>query len=268
MDIIELLKVFFLAVFQGIAEFLPISSSGHLAVLGKLFNIDPESNFLLAIVLHMGTLLAIIIFYFKKIIDIVFKWQWDIISRLIVATIPVGIIGIVIKKFTNAEAFFDNLFLVSGCFLVTAILLLIVKKQSQSSSKYELKNLPFKNVLFTGIMQGIAILPGISRSGSTIFGGLKSGLSSRDSAEFSFLMGAAAIAGASLLEIMDCFQNSSELIFDSATFINLITGFIVSGVVGYFSLKLLLKILNKGKLEYFSYYLFFAAAATLILELL
>ncbi|MBQ9788972.1 MAG: undecaprenyl-diphosphate phosphatase [Lentisphaeria bacterium] len=267
MDIVELLKIIFLAIFQGIAEFLPISSSGHLAVLGQILGIDPEANFLLAIILHLGTLAAIIVYYFRDIIAIIFKWQWQVIIRLIVATIPVGIVGVAIKLLDPESKIFNNLYLISGCFLLTAFLLFSLKKQSQSSNELKISELPFAKVLFVGFMQSVAILPGVSRSGSTIFGGLKSGLSNGESAKFSFLLGAAAIGGASILEILSLTQKTSSENFSSNSIIGLSIGFLVSGGVGYFALKILLKVLAKGKIEYFSYYLFFASILTLIVAI-
>ena len=268
MDIVELLKVIALAVFQGIAEFLPISSSGHLALLGNLLNINPEANFVLAVILHMGTLTAIIAFYFKDIITIIFKWQWSIIWRLVVATIPVGIVGVIIKLLDPESQLFNNLYLVAICFFVTAVMLFSLKKEKlNANSNTEIQSLPLKKVLFVGIMQAVAILPGISRSGSTIFGGLKSGLSDKESAKFSFLLGAAAIGGASLLEIADIFKQAETLNLNSHALINLFAGFAVSGVVGYFALKILLKVLGKGKIEYFSYYLFVMSLITLLIAI-
>ena len=120
--------VIFMAVIQGIAEFLPVSSSGHLALLGRLFKFDAEANVTLNIILHAGTLLSIVVFYFKELLYILLKKQYDLIFKLVIATIPVGIIGVLVKALKLDETIFDNLFFVGGGFAATATLLLWCRK--------------------------------------------------------------------------------------------------------------------------------------------
>ena len=120
----SLFFIIFMAIIQGIAEFLPISSSGHLEILGQLFAFDAETNATLNIVLHAGTLLAIIVYYFKELINILKKYDFDLIGKIIIATIPVGVAGIIVKSMAWDESIFNNLFVPGIGFLITATILL------------------------------------------------------------------------------------------------------------------------------------------------
>jgi len=256
----SLLFVIFMAIVQGIAEFLPISSSGHLAILGRLFSFDAETNATLNIVLHAGTLLAIIIYYFKELINILKKSDLDLIGKLIIATIPLGITGIIVKSMAWDESIFNNLFVSGIGFLITATLLLWGQK-----AKYDkaLDKLTFKQSLLIGIAQAIAVLPGISRAGSTISAGLKCGLEKADAARFSFLMAIPAIGGVVLVKIFLLLKNS-KITLHSLSISHLAIGFIVSALVGYFSLRLLLKLLKRGDFKYFACYLYILGLTTLV----
>lgn len=268
MDIIEFSKVVFLAFFQGVAEFLPISSSGHLMLLGKLFGIDPESNFLLAIILHFGTLFSIVIFYFRDLLNILIERNFRLIGVLIIGSIPVVIVGFTLKLLNFDEQIFNNLLLVAIGFATTGTLLNFLKhKQKQEENYIPLEKLPFFRALLVGLLQAVAILPGISRSGSTIFGGLKNKLSPKDSAKFSFLLGLIAIGGATFVEILSKLKDGGIGQFESKQLIYVIVGFFVSAITGYISLSFLIKILQKGKLSYFSIYLYIVAILTFLIWL-
>ena len=259
----EYLHITLMALFQGVAEFLPISSSGHLEVLGTVFGIQESERFTLSIVLHAGTLFAMLIFYFRDILGIFLKKQWRTIGLVIAGSVPAGIGGVSLKLL-NADEYFHSLYLVGGCFLVTGGLLAMLRRiQSRETEYIPLEKLSWKSVLFIGFLQMVAILPGISRSGSTIFAGAKCKLAPEDNAKFSFFLAMAAISGAVLLEIISLCGK----IENNGTTLNIThyaAGFLLSLISGYLALSLLLKLLKSQKLGYFSIYMFLAGALTII----
>lgn len=263
MDWLELFKVGILAVFQGVAEFLPISSSGHLQVLQFLLGFDPESNIFLSVVLHSGTLLAIVVFYFLTLWEILVKRQFKLILAIIIGTIPAGLAGVGIKLSGLDDIIFTSLLVPAIGFLFTAFLLLYALKgrtEEEENSALPLAEIPLTKALLIGIAQAVAITPGISRSGSTIAAGLKVNLKKADCARFSFLLAIPAIGGAMVLELKDLFSAPGDI--TSGDIMVWLFGFIIAAVVGYFSLKLLLGILQKGKLQYFAWYLLGASIFT------
>ena len=263
----ELLKIIFLSVIQGIAEFLPISSSGHLAVLGTLFGFDPEENMALGIVLHAGTLLAILIFYLKTLLKFFRKDHFHLALMIILGSVPAGIFGVTLKMTGVAESVFNSLWVAGGGFLVTATLLLWSEKRAantppaQDADGQKLEKITARQSLLIGCAQALAVLPGISRSGSTISAGLFCKLPPAAAAEFSFLLAIPAIGGAALLELLDFCKDGAPAMAD---LLPLATGFLISAIVGYISLALLLKLLKKGKLAIFSWYLYVLGAAVIL----
>lgn len=263
MDWLELFKVGILAVFQGVAEFLPISSSGHLQVLQFLLGFDPESNIFLSVILHSGTLLAIVVFYFLTLWEILVKRQFKLILAIIIGTIPAGLAGVGIKLSGLDDIIFTSLLVPAIGFLFTAFLLLYALKgrtEEEENSALPLAEIPLTKALLIGIAQAVAITPGISRSGSTIAAGLKVNLKKADCARFSFLLAIPAIGGAMVLELKDLFSAPGDI--TSGDIMVWLFGFIIAAVVGYFSLKLLLGMLQKGKLQYFAWYLLGASIFT------
>ena len=263
MDWLELFKVGILAVFQGVAEFLPISSSGHLQVLQFLLGFDTESNIFLSVVLHSGTLLAIVVFYFLTLWEILVKRQFKLILAIIIGTIPAGLAGVGIKLSGLDDIIFTSLLVPAIGFLFTAFLLLYAlrgRTEEEENSALPLAEIPLTKALLIGIAQAVAITPGISRSGSTIAAGLKVNLKKADCARFSFLLAIPAIGGAMVLELKDLFSAPGDI--TSGDIMVWLFGFIIAAVVGYFSLKLLLGILQKGKLQYFAWYLLGASIFT------
>lgn len=266
--------VVIMAIAQGVAEFLPISSSGHLLVLGNWFGFDGESNMFLNVVLHAGTLLAILVFYFKKLLSILLEPERRRLIGLVIAgSIPAAIVGVSLKAFKLDEVIFSEP-LVSGIgFAVTATMLLVVfgkpwKKQSEedAANAVPAEKMSYKQALLIGLAQAIAITPGISRSGSTISMGVLSKLRKADAAEFSFLLAIPAIGGAALLEFIDVFKNSSVDCSGSMIAVYLL-GFVLSAVVGYAALAGLIAMLRRGKLGWFAIYLYIASAVVVAVEL-
>ncbi len=245
------LTLIFLAIVQGIAEFLPISSSGHLA-LGAFFLGLKEGQDELSITLHAGTLLSILVFYRQKIWALLAEDR-RVIGMLIVGTIPVAVIGIFIKKIMPGMIGFDLMdgfpaALTAALMLpVTGLLLLGIPMQKRGENEYQ--SLTYGQVVVIGFFQAFALLPGISRSGSTIFAGIFTGLRSEAAATFSFLLAIPAIGGAMTLELKDVLENGSTTPVGM-----LVAGAVISFLVGWVSLTLLMKFVNKGKLHIFAFW--------------
>ncbi|MEI7941669.1 MAG: undecaprenyl-diphosphate phosphatase [Candidatus Riflemargulisbacteria bacterium] len=244
-----MLKIAILGIVQGITEFLPISSSGHLVIGEKLLGISTP-GLSLEIILHLGTLLAVLVFFHKqiwKLIDSIINFK-DIEKHkdrlfslyIIVAMIPTGIIGLLIKK--TLEANKNDLSLV-GTGLIFTALILFVSNIIQKRQTTE-KPLTLIKSIFIGIGQGIAVIPGISRSGSTIATALMTGISRKEAAEFSFILSIPAILAATLVELDTSIMFAPEYLI----------GMLCSFLAGLFTIKFLIKIISQGKFHLFGYY--------------
>ena len=268
-----ILFVVIMAIAQGVAEFLPISSSGHLLVLGDWFGFNPEENMFLNVVLHAGTLVAILVFYFKKLWSILVEpARRRLIALVIAGSIPAAAVGVGVKITGLDEKLFSSPWVAACGFFVTGTMLLVVfgvpwKKVdcADKPAAVAAENMSLKQALLIGIAQALAITPGISRSGSTISMGVWKNLRKADAAEFSFLLAIPAIGGAALLELLDFIKNSQNGIANGEIF-TLSLGLVVSAIVGYAALAGLIALLKKGKLGYFSYYLYIAALIVLVVE--
>lgn len=238
-----------LAIVQGITEFLPISSSGHLVILQKFFNFT-QPPVLFDILIHVGTLGAII-FYLRKQLIAIYRGflgkerpEIDIIFKVLIGSIPAAIMGFLLQNYI--EQIFDSLRVVGLSLLITAGLLFSTKFIKKN--KKDLKYLNWKNALLIGIFQAMAILPGISRSGSTIVAGLWRNLKRETAFLFSFYLAIPAILGALFLQIPD-------LIYSPCSYIGQgILGMLVAGIVGYLSLGILEKALKTARLHFFGIY--------------
>ena len=270
------LQGFLLGILQGVAEFLPISSSGHLALAQSLFGLE-DIPLLYDIFLHMATLLAVTIYFWPKIwalLKCFGRWitkkqksdnQVEISENdLLCPTDKIGqktIIAIILTTaITGAFGIFTSKLIpdlgvkfVCGGFLVTSALLIfssIMEKRQSAKGSKEFTGISIKQTIIIGIMQGFGTLPGISRSGSTIAGALFGGVNRSLAGEFSFIVSIPAILGAFILELKDLGEMSSSI--GAAP---IIAGCIASFAVGYFSLSVLMKIIKKGKLQWFAAYL-------------
>ncbi len=257
----EYVEAVLLGILQGIAEFLPISSSGHLVVATELIQgwtgreYDAERNLEMNIVLHLGTLFSILWVY-RHDIMIMLKTR-KLMLLIIVTTCPLVFIAMTPLK-DYVEQFFGSPVVVGFALLVTAILLLFAQKYDEG--KISLESTTFKQALFVGLIQSFAIIPGISRSGSTISAGLLTGMRKDVAATFSFLIAIPAISGAALLELKDVISSGGE----QNPIPVLMTGGIVACVVGVVSLKFLITMINQKKLHWFAGYCFIAGVAILI----
>ena len=254
-----------LGLVQGLAEFLPISSSGHLALLQQFFGIKEDNVLLFAVLLHVGTLISVFIIYWKDIWELIvelFLTIKDIFTgkglrlderpvrklgvMIIVATIPTGLIGILFNDFF--DGLYNSIVPIGAGLLVTGCLLVIAERMGTSNRG--IKEMNFRNAIFVGVVQGIAICPGISRSGSTLFGSLLCNLDRTFAVKFVFLISIPSILGSAVMEAPDAIaagMNMSDLG-------PIIVGMIVAAVSGLVAIKTIIKVVSNKKLNYFSYY--------------
>jgi len=265
-----LLEAIFLGFLQGVTEFLPVSSSGHLVISEHLLGVKQANSVFFEVVVHFGTLCAIIAVYYQeiaKLLAFVFvpsnrkqlsleesKNTANLLLLIVLATIPTALIGIFFRD--TFKTLFDVPIAVGIALLITGSLLLCTTFAKPKEKNFS--NVKWYKGIGVGLMQGISITPGISRSGSTIAIGMFLGIDRTTAANFSFLMAVPAILGAMVTQI----KNISEI--GSIGIINAASGFVASFIFGYVSLKLLLKIVRKGKLHYFAYYCFALGILTLI----
>ena len=261
------IKIIILAFVQGVAEFLPISSSGHLAIIQNLLDIHGSETLLVSIILHAGTLIAILIFYAEEIINLFIQKRWKTVILIIIGSVPAGVVGVLIKGTGLDEIIFSNMYIPGIGLLLTGFILKFgVKKNTGNKVIHDLS---IKDTLFIGLFQAFAILPGISRSGSTIAGGLIKKLKSTEAAIFSFLLAVPAIAGAVFVEMLShILKSTQEPSVQVIPSLGLILGFFISAIVGYFSLKILISVLKKDKLSIFSCYCFVLGIVVIFWQLM
>lgn len=238
----------FLGVLQGLTEFLPVSSSGHLAIAQSLLPGFSQPGVLFDVLLHAGTLLSVVVYFRKEILHI----RLNYVMLIIVGTIPAVIFGFLFKDFF--ESLFSNIKLVGFALLITAAMNYFTDKSQ--TKKHEIS---YSDSLIVGMFQAFAIIPGISRSGSTIFSGVKRGIGKKDAAEFSFLLSVPAVFGANVLEILG---NSGD---KSVPVITYLLGFLAALVSGYFAIRLVFQFLAKKNFRIFAYYAFLLGLSTLVL---
>jgi len=245
------LQALLLGLIQGLTEFLPISSSGHLEIGHVLFGVEGESSLLFDVVLHGATVLSTLVIFRKDIFELLkglfqFKWneETQYVSKLIVSAIPVGIAGVLFED--QIESLFEgNLILVGSALLFTALLLGFA-----NFARHGERKIKFLDAIVIGIAQMIAVIPGVSRSGSTIATGMILGNSKNNLARFSFLMVIIPILGANFLKLLSG-DLTSQANVDA---IPMIIGFVAAFVSGLLACSWMIKIVKRGKLIYFAIY--------------
>lgn len=260
-----LFSIIILAILQGISEFLPISSSGHLVLLNQIFKIDNDF-LLLSVILHIATLFSVIFVLWKEIKIIIKKPFNTTTTKLIVASLPTVVIVAIFKKILNNA--FSGAYL-PFCFMLTALTIVLSEFLSKNNTSYLITNkqisiknknniggicdaIDYKTALFMGIMQGVAVLPGISRSGFTICAGLMAKKDRKEVAKFSFLMSIPIIIASLLLEVYEYISSGTSITISVG---NLLIGFFVALIVGVISAKFMLKLVSRHTLYPFAIYL-------------
>jgi undecaprenyl-diphosphatase len=265
----SIIKAVFLGVIQGLTEFLPVSSSGHLVIFQNLLNVK-EPGVLFEIMVHIGTLVAVIIYFRKDVYHLIASiFQWGgrrtkevrsyqrLLLYIIIATVVTGILGIAFQDFF--ESFFDSLLLVGFMLLITGLILFISDRVKDTSRE----DLTLWRSLVIGFAQSVAIIPGISRSGATISTAIFTKLTRDTAARFSFLLSIPAILGAALLNIKDL----SQVVIDG-TGISYIIGGITAAFVSYFAIKFLLQLIKKARLSYFSIYCWIVGVVVIVFSII
>lgn len=277
-----IIQAIILGIVQGLTEFLPVSSSGHLAVTQMLLRVPEDRIFFLTVMLHVGTLISVIVVYWNDLINIVIEFvrMCVDISRkkgagldneyrrlgvfIIVGTIPTGLMGLLLKDVFSS--FYTSRLVIGMALLITGSLLWFAER-SQKKQKSNLKPLgkmTWKNAFVVGVFQGFAITPGISRSGSTIAGALFQGINKETATRYSFLLSFPAITAATLLEAKDI----AAFGMGEVTVPILLAGIASSFLAGIFAIRTLINLIKKGKLYIFSYYTWIAGTVVIIAALI
>lgn len=267
------LQSIILGIVQGLTEFLPISSSGHLVLVPHLFGweLDPDFVFIFDVLVQMGTLVAVILYYRERLWKIARAFFNGLKTRqpfadqdsrlgwfLILATLPGILIALIINGVV--ETAFNSPLMVAGFLFLTAGLLILGEQTGQQTRRME--QIKAVDALWIGLSQALSILPGVSRSGATITGGMLRGLDRKDAADFSFLMSIPIMIGAGVYSLADLVQIPALFTYLP----QLTSGFIAAGVVGYFSIAWLLRFLKKQSLKWFALYCALMGSLVLILE--
>ena len=264
---------------QGLAEFLPISSSGHLALLQYFFGISGDNVLPFTVLMHLGTLLSVFVIYWKDIVELVIELALTIRDlftgkglrinanptrrlgfMIIVATIPTAIIGLLFEDFF--ENLYSSIASIAMGLIFTGIILLVAERMGKQNRN--IMTMKFRHAVFVGIMQGIAICPGVSRSGSTLFGSLICGLKREFAVEFVFLISIPSILGSVILEMPDALAEG----MDASIAGPLIVGVILSALSGIFAIKAMIKVVSNKRLIGFTIYVWIVAACVLGYSLL
>lgn len=255
------IQALLLGLLQGLTEYLPVSSSGHLTIASYFFGVDGESNLAFTVAVHVATVLSTLIILWKEIVWLlkgIFRTKdplWNTERRyalaILVSMIPVGIVGMFFKDYVE-EIFGSGLLVVGICLIVTALLLCF----SYFAKPRQKEEVGLKDAFVIGIAQAVAVLPGLSRSGSTIATGLLLGNNKAKLAQFSFLMVIPPILGEALLDILKAAKEGAETVSAGISSSALAIGFLAALISGCLACKWMIGIVKKGKLIYFGLYCF------------
>jgi len=275
------LQALIMGIFQGLTEYLPVSSSGHLALAAELLSVeDPDKIMTFTIAVHVATVLSTLVILWKEVTWIfkgLFKTGNSIVPSsygirslneeqnhallIIVSMIPVGIVGLCFKD--QVEAYFSSLMVVGVCLCITALLLSF----SYFAKPRTKEHISYVDAFIIGIAQACAVLPGLSRSGSTIGTGLILGNKKENLAQFSFLMVIPPILGQALLDVKDMIEEGVEAAMAGISVSALVVGFVAAFITGCLACKWMITIVKKGKLIYFAIYCAIVGVATIIWQL-
>ncbi|TYQ17678.1 UNVERIFIED_CONTAM: undecaprenyl-diphosphatase [Acetivibrio alkalicellulosi] len=240
-----------IGIVQGLTEFIPVSSSGHIVLFNKLFGIE-EGTVTFSVAVHVATLIAVVSVLWRDVFEMIKKPTSKLTLLVIVATLPLGIVGFVFKEII--KGFLETGVTVGFGFFITGTVLWYAEYANKNKSKNKkFEETSFFDAIVVGIAQVIAMLPAVSRSGSTIGGALFRGLNREFALKFSFLMSIPAILGPALLESIDIVRAGGETGVD---IMPLIFGMIAAGISGYLAIKFMLKVFAKSSLRIFSYYVY------------
>lgn len=264
----ELIKYLIIGIVQGISEVLPISSSAHLVLVQELLKMS-DDNLTLEVFLHLASLVAILFYLRKRLVKLIsgfFKYlllkkeeyilEFKLCWYIVISTIPIVIFTLIFNDQINALG--NNVLIIGFLLIVNGILLLTI---TRLKGNRDLSKMNFKDALVIGISQCLGIFPGISRSGSCLYGAYTRKIEKETATDYAFLLFIPAVLGATVLEM----KNFSQIIVDNQIWKYLMV-FVVTSIVTYFAFQVLLKVIKKGKLKYFGYYCILIGAITVILS--
>lgn len=263
----EWFEALILGIVQGLTEYLPVSSSGHLAIGANFFGLNGEENLTFTVAVHIATVLSTIVILWREIVWLftdLFKFRWNegtkYVVNILISMIPVGIVGLCFKD--KVEAIFGSGLLVVGiCLLVTATLLAF----SYWAKPRQRENISPLHAFIIGLAQALAVLPGLSRSGSTIATGLLLGNKKERLAQFSFLMVIPPILGEALLDVKDMAEMGVSQAMAGLPPLSLLVGFLAAFVCGCIACKWMINIVKRGKLIWFALYCAVVGTLTIVL---
>ena len=280
-----LIQAILMGLIQGLTEFLPVSSSGHLAIFQYIFGINTDTGMLFEVMLHLGTLIAVCLVFFKDIKHlfvegigilkdfivnvkirfgrseekkrrIVTNAYRKFVLLIMITTIPTGILGIALNNVMDAAT--SSLLIPGMCLVINAIILLVV--ESLPGGKKKVKRASYKDAALIGVAQGLAVLPGISRSGSTISACLGLRFDRSFAVKYSFIASLPAIIGANILEL----RHLGDAFADGGNFLYYLIGTIVAGISGYICIRIMMYVVSEKKFSYFAYYCAIVGVISLI----
>lgn len=263
------LQALWLGIIQGLTEYLPVSSSGHLTIASHLFGIEGEENLAFTVAVHVATVFSTLVVLWKEIAWIfrgLFRFQYNdetrYVANIVVSMIPVGIVGVFFKD--KVEEVFGSGLVIVGAMLIVTALLLTFSYYAKPRAK---ENISIKDAFIIGLAQAVAVLPGLSRSGSTIATGLLLGNNKARLAQFSFLMVIPPILGEALLDTVKMVKHGTAAVMGDISLGVLAVGFIAAFVSGCVACKWMINIVKRGKLVYFAIYCAIVGVITLLLSL-
>ena len=263
----SIIEAIVLGVVQGLTEFLPVSSSGHLQIAKALLDVEIEENLVFDVTLHAATVLSTIVIFWGEIKRLLtgiisrhFNEEQAYVLKLIISMIPIGIVGFAFKDYINAMLDSPYILVIVGIMLLFTAALLSFAYYARPRQK---ETISYRDAFIIGLSQALAAMPGLSRSGTTIATGILLGNKKSAVAQFSFLMVLAPILGEMLLEVV-----SGEMVFSSIGTLPLVCGFLASFIVGCLACKFMIGIVNKGKLIWFAVYCALAGIVAIASNLL
>lgn len=257
----SVLEAILLGIIQGLTEFLPVSSSGHLVLFQKIFNTG-EASLLFDIALHIATLAAVMVVYRKKIMEMLRRPFSKLPLYIVLGTVPIGIVGLFFKDWI--DSFFETGATLGAGFVFTGLVLMYADTVGKKQRGLEQMNV--KDPLLIGTAQAVAILPAVSRSGMTVSSAIMLGIDRKTAADFSFLLSIPAILASAVMGIYDMVstgENTLAVIGAGP----LVAGMVFAALSGFFAVKFMINIIQKKKLRYFSYYLWAIGALVLLDQL-
>lgn len=252
------LQAIILGIVQGLTEFLPVSSSGHLVIFQHIFGIQ-EAPLTFDVLVHLGTLVAVFVAFWQDIVSILRHPFSKLTGLIVVGCIPAGLAGYLLAPLF--ERSFESLLVVGLGLLFTGAILRLSENMAYRTLNFkEVGETSYLDVLLIGLLQALAIVPGISRSGSTISAGLMAGLDRDFAARFSFLLSIPVIIGAGVFQLHDVFSSG----FSTANITPYLVGPLTAAIFGYLAIRLVVRLVRNGRLSVFSYYCWALGAATLV----